>query len=97
MLALADNRGFAAACNAAVRRARGGHVLLLNPDAMLAARALPELLAAARATGAGIVGPRIRQPDGRPELSFGPPVGFLGEAWRLIHYNLIAKPQTDFH
>jgi GT2 family glycosyltransferase len=60
------NRGFAAAVNQGLRRARGRYVLLLNPDAHLrpgAMRALADFLEAH--PGAAAVGPRILDASGR--------------------------------
>jgi GT2 family glycosyltransferase len=70
-LALAENHHFAAGANAGLRRALAEEVAfvwLLNNDVVVAADALGRLLAAAEATGAGIVGPRVQTADGREEL-----------------------------
>jgi len=40
-----SNRGFAAACNQAMRRARGRYILLLNPDAVLSPGCLAGMVA----------------------------------------------------
>lgn len=52
------NDGFAAGANAGISAARGEMLLLLNPDAEVAADCLPEL-AAALADGADIAAPRL--------------------------------------
>ncbi|MGO9793786.1 MAG: glycosyltransferase family 2 protein [Solirubrobacteraceae bacterium] len=62
---LADNRGFAHACNVAIRRTRGPFVLLLNPDTVIYPEALDRLLEALnRYPRAGIAGPRLIGTDG---------------------------------
>jgi hypothetical protein len=70
VIALPENVGFAAGCNAGLRVSRGRHVLLLNSDA----RVLPETLARGlafldRHPDVGLVGPQLRFPDGRPQNS----------------------------
>jgi hypothetical protein len=62
----ADNRGYAAANNQALRLAQGDYALLLNPDVVLA----PDALATATAyldahPDVGILGPKILLPTGR--------------------------------
>lgn len=65
LLALDRNLGFAAANNVALRRAASPRILLLNPDATLAADALARLMATLDARpGAAVAGPRILNPDG---------------------------------
>lgn len=60
-----ENVGFARGNNLGIKRARGGAVLLLNPDTALTAGALRSLLDALRADASvGVVGPRLRYPDG---------------------------------
>ena len=61
----ADNRGFAAANNLAIRRMRGRHLLLLNPDTEVRPDTIPTLAGFLDAhPDAGICGPRIVFPDG---------------------------------
>jgi hypothetical protein len=61
-----ENRGFAAANNVALARARGRYVLLLNPDAELRPASLGRMVAYMDAHArVGICGPRIEFPDGR--------------------------------
>lgn len=69
-----DNRGFAAGNNAGIVDTAGEFVLLLNPDAELEDRGLDSLVARAKANRtAGIVAPRVTDPDGTTqEGSFGP-------------------------
>jgi N-acetylglucosaminyl-diphospho-decaprenol L-rhamnosyltransferase len=67
---LADNRGFAHACNVGWRRGSGEYVLFLNPDATLAPDALRRLVEVAEATpGIGVVAPKIVEPDGTLDFS----------------------------
>ncbi|MBM3502040.1 MAG: glycosyltransferase family 2 protein [Armatimonadetes bacterium] len=61
----ARNRGFAAATNQALAEASGEYLLLLNPDTVVPAGALRELVAFAEAhPEAGIVAPKLLNPDG---------------------------------
>jgi N-acetylglucosaminyl-diphospho-decaprenol L-rhamnosyltransferase len=65
-----ENTGFARGNNLGIKRARGGAVLLLNPDTELTAgalRAMRESLCADATVG--VVGPRLRYPDGSTQPS----------------------------
>lgn len=65
LIALAENRGFAAANNLVIERARGRAVLLLNPDTELLPGALGALWRALHAAPhVGLVGPLLLNPDG---------------------------------
>jgi GT2 family glycosyltransferase len=71
------NRGFARAVNEGVRLSRGEWFLLLNPDVSVEADFLDRALAYAERLAveeprAGIVGFRLRDPDGGPQHSAGP-------------------------
>ncbi len=84
VVALAENRGFAAANNVGIRETAPGNsrwVLLLNSDAIVPEGALDRLVGRAEAVlGVGIAGPRLVDAQGRPELSFGPMPGPINEA-----------------
>jgi GT2 family glycosyltransferase len=70
VVALARNRGFAAAVDLGLRLRRGRHVLLLNSDAVVEADALVRGVAHLDAQSApGVVGARLRHADGRPQRS----------------------------
>jgi GT2 family glycosyltransferase len=59
------NRGFAAANNQALAVARGEFLLLLNPDTVVPPGALVRLVESARQRPeAGIIGPKLLNPDG---------------------------------
>lgn len=71
------NRGFARAVNEGARLSRGDWLLLLNPDMSLSPGFLDGVLALATDLGAqdaraGVVGFRLRNSDGSPQLSSGP-------------------------
>ena len=60
-----DNRGFAAANNAALRRARGRHLLLLNPDTLVEPGTIATLAHFLDARPkVGITGPKVMNRDG---------------------------------
>lgn len=60
------NEGFARACNQALKLARGKHILLLNPDCLIAAQTIPRMLKHMESDERiGLAGPRHRYPDGK--------------------------------
>jgi len=75
VLPLPENRGFSAGNNAAIRDLLAGAsppdwVLLLNPDTVVRPGALTALLEAGEADpSAGLVGSRLEDPDGTPQVS----------------------------
>ena len=72
VLALGSNVGFASANNAGIRQTESELVLLLNSDTIVPEGAIDRLVAALRELpGASVVGPRIVDGHGRPELSYG--------------------------
>ena len=75
-----ENGGFARANNIGIRATRSVHLLLLNSDTMVPAGAIDRLLAELDADpSVAVVGPRIVDGEGRPELSFGRMIGPLNE------------------
>jgi len=78
---LGENLGFGAAVNRGVSVTSGDALLLLNPDAWLEGDALDRLVAALAANPRlGLVAPRLRYPDGRPQFVWAPDRGVVGEA-----------------
>jgi len=70
LVALVRNRGFAAAMNIGMRRARGRHLLLLNSDVVIEPDLLSEGVALLdEQPGIGVLGVSLRHPDGRPQRS----------------------------
>jgi hypothetical protein len=70
LVALPENRGFAAGCNVGLRRRRGRHALLLNPDTVVARDVLESCLRWLDAhPEVGAVGPRLLNPDGSVQSS----------------------------
>jgi len=60
-----SNRGFAAAVNQGIRATSAPYILLLNPDAEIAAGTLGGLVKVARDhPAAGVIGPLVKDPDG---------------------------------
>jgi len=72
LVALGANLGFARATNVGIQHTFGALVLLLNPDTTVRAGSIDRLVAALdRDPSIAVVGPRIVDDDGDPELSFG--------------------------
>ena len=72
VIALPSNVGFASANNAGIRRTESELVLLLNSDTIVPEGAVDRLIAALHELpGASVVGPKIIDGAGRPELSYG--------------------------
>ncbi len=70
LIANSRNRGFAAACNQALGASRGRYLVLLNPDTLVSAGALEEMVRFLDLhPAAGGAGPRLRNPDGSPQPS----------------------------
>jgi len=82
------NVGFAAANNAGIRRTSAPLVLLLNSDTVVPTGALDRLIDRLDATGAVAAGPRLVNPNGEPEVSWGPMLTPLGEAHQALRVRL---------
>jgi len=81
LLPQVSNLGFGAAVNLAAERAAGDALLLLNQDAWLEPDALERLAARLGSDGGiGLVAPRLRYPDGRPQFGWSPARSVAGEA-----------------
>ena len=66
-----ENVGFSRASNQAAAQARGRHLLFLNNDTVVPAGALRRLVAYADAhPKVGMIGPRLRDGRGRPQISY---------------------------
>lgn len=79
------NLGFAAAANRGLRAADRELVLLLNPDTIVPAGAIDALVARLRARpDVAAIGPRVVDPAGRPEWSWGDDLTPLAEARRRL-------------
>jgi GT2 family glycosyltransferase len=67
---LKTNIGFGKACNIGVEAARGEYVLLLNPDTVISANTLSDAVEFMEThPKAGLMGPKILNPDGTLQLS----------------------------
>jgi GT2 family glycosyltransferase len=95
-----ENRGFAAGNNVGIRRTRGELILLLNSDTLVPAGAIDRLVSRLRAwPSAAAAGPRLVNPAGRVELSFGPMIGPFTELRQKILVRLHERgvpPVTQF-
>ena len=79
------NVGFAGANNIGIRQTFGELVMLLNPDTIVPEGTLDRLIAALDARpNAAVIGPRIVDDGGRPELSFGRMISPLAELRQKI-------------
>lgn len=88
VVALPDNRGFAAANNVAIRQMSSPLVLLLNADTEVPAGSLDRLAERLEVTGATVAGPRLVTADGTPEISWGPMLSPWAEAWQACRIRL---------
>jgi GT2 family glycosyltransferase len=80
VIALERNLGFAAGNNTGIRQTTSELLLLLNSDTIVPEGAIDRLVSALRdLPHAAIVGPRIVDVHGRPELSFGRMIGPAAE------------------
>lgn len=67
---LKNNLGFGKACNIGVNNARGKYILFLNPDTVIAANTLSLSIAfMEKHEKAGLMGPKILNPDGSLQAS----------------------------
>lgn len=74
------NLGFSKANNIGIRATAGGLVLLLNSDTVVPPGAIDGLVAELQShPEAAVVGPRLVDGDGRPEISIGRMIGPLNE------------------
>jgi hypothetical protein len=80
IIELAQNVGFARGNNVGIRASAGALLLLLNSDAVVPPQAIDRLISelAARPDVA-VMGPRLVDGSGRPELSFGRMIGPFNE------------------
>jgi GT2 family glycosyltransferase len=77
------NVGFARANNLGIRQTFGELVLLLNGDTIVPPRAVDALVRVLdQRPDVAVVGPRLVDATGRPELSFGPMIGPFAEIWQ---------------
>jgi GT2 family glycosyltransferase len=90
LLANRANLGYGAGANQAIRQCAARYVLLLNSDTLVQPGALAALSAYFEAhAGAGLVGPRLLYPNGRPQAScyaFPTPLHVLLEETTLIRH-----------
>jgi GT2 family glycosyltransferase len=95
VIELGQNLGFAAASNVGIRATAGRHVLLLNSDTIVPEGAIDRLLDVLnRHPEAAVVGPRLVDESGQPELSFGRMLSPLNEIRqkRLTHAAIRGTP-----
>lgn len=89
-----DNVGFARANNQAAARARGRYLFFLNNDTSVPAQSLSRLVAYADShPDVGMIGPRLRDPRGRLQISYRrkPTVGALLHRTALLRWSGLLK------
>jgi GT2 family glycosyltransferase len=80
VIEVGSNVGFARANNNGIRASTGTNLLLLNSDTIVPPTAIDRLLGElARHPDVAVVGPRLVDASGRPELSYGRMIGPLNE------------------
>ncbi len=85
-----ENVGFAKANNQALRKSQGDYVLLLNPDTVVKANAISELIHFLdNNPDAGIAGARLINPDGTLQISAFPFPTLVREFWRMFHLDSV--------
>jgi GT2 family glycosyltransferase len=96
VVALDKNVGFARANNIGIRQSASELVMLLNSDTLVTADAIDRLVAAIRELPrAAVVGPRLVDAEGRPELSFGRMMGPLAEARQKVLVRLASSARIN--
>jgi GT2 family glycosyltransferase len=94
------NQGFARASNRAAERTRGKYLLFLNNDTVVPPRALARLAAFARRhPEAGMIGPRLRDADGKFQISYRrkPTVPALLHRTTLLRWTgLFSRPYREY-
>jgi len=87
-----SNLGFARANNLGIRQTSGEHVLLLNPDTVMPPGAVDRLSTRLEELPeAAAIGPRLVDPSGRLELSWGKMPGPLAEGVQMLRGALHAR------
>ena len=93
---LPDNRGFGAATNAGLARAKHDVTVLLNPDCELVDGSLATLAALARSHPRALHAPRLLNPDGSVQRSAHPLPGTAGALLpALVHPPLLPRPVRE--
>jgi GT2 family glycosyltransferase len=88
LIASESNLGFAQANNVGIRNTASDLVLLLNPDTIMTAAAVDRLVSIIDSRpDVAIVGPRIVDGRGRPELSFGAMIS----PWAELRQKLLVR------
>lgn len=101
LIANAENRGFAAACNQGIKESSGEYVFFLNPDSEITEDLVQELVQYCNAhPKVGIVAPHVRDADGRTLHSikrFPTPLSQLGVLFKVrkIFPRLLSRYYAD--
>jgi N-acetylglucosaminyl-diphospho-decaprenol L-rhamnosyltransferase len=94
VIALNSNMGFASANNEGIRRTESELLLLVNSDTIVLEGAIDRLIAALHELpGASVVGPKIVDADGHPELSYGRMMTPLTELRQKLLVRYASQPK----
>ena len=95
VVALPGNAGFAAGANAGLARADGDYVLFLNPDAVLAADTVAELIdVTSMHDRAGIVSPTLVNSDGSPQPMIEDDITLVRALAGMVRLRPAVRPRT---
>lgn len=93
ILQLTENLGFAKAVNLAIESSSSSNILLLNPDAVIAADDVRALLSALT-PDTGIVAPLIKEPGDRLQIVSA---GHFPTIWRMfLHFSAISRSSKAY-
>lgn len=95
LVPLERNVGFAAANNVGIRQTRAPLILLLNSDTVVPSGAIDTLITRLESTGAVAAGPRLVDGNGHPEISWGPMLSPVAEAWQSWRVRQARSPEPS--
>ncbi len=95
-IGLPKNLGYAAGNNAGLRLATGDYILILNPDVRMFDGAVEKLINFLEThPEAGLVGPRLINPDGSAQLSGSKFMSFWVPLWRRSSFGHWPRPRQQ--
>jgi GT2 family glycosyltransferase len=95
---LNENKGFGTGNNFGVRKSKGEFLLFLNPDTLFSNNTLKNLFELiSKKFSFDIIGLKIIEPDGTPEISFGQFPNILSETLSLFNLSSYFKKRAYFN